>query len=178
MQLDRHAYSDQSQYAPLLRLLLTQDGSTTRLCEAINGAPILIHLHQQQASSLVPVEVRDILGGDLWLQRITSLHNEQSEVFMDNLSFTRLDAVPPWFTAALNEGRTPIGRLLDQLFVKRVQTPTSPAVQQLLWDAVGMPDVRASRSYLIATADGPFMLIFEVFRNALTRTDHTPTQAR
>lgn len=172
MQLDRHTYSDQQQHAPLLRLLLAHDGSTTRLCEAMNGAPMLIHLHRQQTVSQVPAEVHDILGGGLWLQRVSSLHNAQSEVFMDNLSFTRLDAVPAWFTEALNEGNTPIGRLLDQLFVKRVPTPTSPAVQNLLWDAVGLPDARASRSYHLSTPESPFMLIFEVFRDALTRLTH------
>lgn len=171
MQLDRHIYSDQSQYAPLLRLLLTHDGSTTRLCEAMNGASMLIHMHQQQTVSQVPTEVCDILGGGLWLQRVTSMHNAQSQVFMDNLSFTRLDAVPAWFTEALNEGSTPIGRLLDQLFVKRIKTVTSSAVQNVLWDSVGLPDARASRSYHITTSEGPFMLIFEVFRDALTRVD-------
>lgn len=171
MQLDRRIYSNQKQHDSFLRLLLTHDGSTTRLCEAIEGAPMQIHLHQQQTVSQVPAEVLHILGGNLWLQRVTSLHNSKAEVFMDNLSFTRLDAVPAWFIEALNEGSTPIGRLLDQLFIKRVKTPTSPALQDLLWNAVGMPDARASRSYYVATPEGPFMLIFEVFRNALTRLD-------
>lgn len=169
MKLDRGTYTNQKQHDSFLRVLMTHDGSTTRLREAVNGSSMLIHLHQQQTVSQVPAEVLSILGGDCWLQRVTSMHNAQAEVFMDNLSFTRLDAVPSWFLEALNEGHTPIGRLLDQLFIKRVKTPTSAALQNLLWDAVGMPDARASRSYQVATPEGSFMLIFEVFRDALTR---------
>jgi len=171
MQLDRRIYSNQKQHDSFLRLLLTHDGSTTRLCEAMEGAPMQIHLHQQQTVAQVPAEVQRILGGNVWLQRVTSLHNAQAEVFMDNLSFTRLDAVPAWFIEALNEGGTPIGRLLDQLFIKRVKTTTGSALQDLLWNTVGMPDARASRSYHVATPEGPFMLIFEVFRDALTKFD-------
>jgi chorismate-pyruvate lyase len=171
MQLDRHIYSNQKQHESLLRLLLTHDGSTTRLCEAVDGAPMQIHLHQQQAVSQVPTEVIHILGGNLWLQRVTSMHNSKAEVFMDNLSFTRLDAVPAWFIEALNEGHTPIGRLLDQLFIKRIKTSVNSELKDLLWSTVGMPDERASRSYYVATPEGPFMLIFEVFRDALTQLD-------
>jgi chorismate-pyruvate lyase len=171
MQFDRRIYSNQKQHDSFLRLLLTHDGSTTRLCEAMEGFPMKIHLHQQQTVSQVPAEVLSILGGNVWLQRVTSLHNAQGEVFMDNLSFTRLDAVPAWFIEALNEGSTPIGRLLDQLFIKRVKIPTSSELQDLLWNTVGLPDTRASRSYYVTTPEEPFMLIVEVFRNALTRFD-------
>ena len=171
MQLDRRTYSNQKQHDSFLRLLLTHDGSTTRLCEAVEGAPMQIHLHQQQTVSQVPAEVLRILGGNVWLQRVTSLHNAPGEVFMDNLSFTRLDALPDWFTEALNEGHTPIGRLLDQLFIKRVKTSVSSELKNLLWNTVGMPDERASRSYYVATPEGPFMLIFEVFRDVLTKLD-------
>ncbi len=152
-------------------MLLTHDGSTTRLCQALTGAPVGVYLHHQHRTTEVPTEVRDLLAGEvgeIWLQRVTSLYNTSGEVLMDNLSFTRLNSVPDWFIQGLDEGQAPIGHLLDQLFVKRKAVTTSSAVQNLLWDTVGKTDALASRSYQIATSDHAFMLIFEVFRGALT----------
>jgi chorismate-pyruvate lyase len=172
--LNRVQYSSHTQYDSLLRLLLTHDGSTTRLCSAVNNNAMAIHLHEQYIlstteSSLSPLvnELNTILGGTHWLQRITSLHNADGDVFMDNLSFTRLDAVPNWFVNALNEGKMPIGKLLDQLFIQRKPVDTSSSLQALLWNTVGLTDQRASRSYKITTPDNAFMLIFEVFRDAV-----------
>lgn len=87
---------------------------------------------------------------------------------MDNLSFTRLDVPPEWFTAGLDQGHAPIGHLLDKLFIKRGNVTVSNEVKKLLWEAVGAPDSNASRSYQISTQDNTFMLIFEVFRGAMT----------
>ena len=86
---------------------------------------------------------------------------------MDNLSFTRLDVVPDWFLKKLDEGRAPIGHMLNELFVQREPLPTSVALQQMLWSRVGMEDMAASRGYRIVTPQAPLMLIFEVFRAAI-----------
>ncbi len=172
--LNRVQYSTFTQYDSLLRLLITHDGSTTRLCSAINNNAMAIYLHKQYIITATELnvsplanELNTIMGGTHWLQRITSLHNADGDVFMDNLSFTRLDAVPSWFVNALNEGKMPIGKLLDQLFIQRKPVDTSPSLQTLLWNMVGLTDQRASRSYKITTPDNAFMLIFEVFRDAV-----------
>lgn len=172
MNLKRTLYSQHIQHEGLLRLLLTHDGSTTRLCSAVNHQDMAVYLHQQYTvvnmeNNPIGLELAMILGGNHWLQRITSLHNADHEVFMDNLSFTRLDAVPTWFVNALNEGKMPIGRLLDLLFIQRKPVKTGEALQNILWNTVGLIDDRASRSYTIATTEYTFMLIFEVFRDAL-----------
>jgi chorismate-pyruvate lyase len=172
LHLNRIPYSNHTQDNSLLRLLLTHDGSTTRLCSAINDAAVTVYVHQQHviadtdSNPIVP-ELQSILGGTRWLQRITSLHNQIGDVFMDNLSFTRLDTVPDWFLNALEEETVPIGRLLDQLFIQRKPIDTSLEMQHLLWNTVGVLDPRASRSYKIATPEHHFMLIFEVFRDAV-----------
>jgi chorismate-pyruvate lyase len=183
--LIRHLFSNHPADARWLNVLLTQDGSTTRLCSAMLGASVQIHVHQQHvvnavhahiidtlhqtAAPQIPTEVAALLGGTAWLQRITSLHDAQGNVLMDNLSFTCLDATPAWFMAALKEGTMPIGQLLDRLFIKRQAVSTTGAVHNLLWNAVGLPDSRASRSYQVATPEGAFMLIFEVFRGGLEK---------
>lgn len=155
-------------HAPLLRLLLAQDGSTTRICEALSGQPVDVVLHRQVATSEVPALVREQLGGQRWLERVTSLCCDGA-VMMDNLSYTRLDAVPEWFLAALQTGTAPIGHLLDRLFVQRESVPTSTELCAQLWKQVGLPDDRASRAYRIVVPEGPLMLIFESFRAAMVR---------
>lgn len=162
MSVERHLFPSDTQ-APLLRMLLALDGSTTRVCEALAQAPMQVQLIFQQQTQDVPKAVREQLGGEAWLTRVTSLH-ANGQVWMDNLSFTRLDAVPAWFLQRLNEGSAPIGHLLAHLFVRREPLEGSDPVEKMLWQHVGLPDTRASRSYRIVTEQGPLMMIFEAFR--------------
>src|SRR5512139_815447 len=168
MSVERHPFPDAPQHAPLLRALLALDGSTTRVCEALAQSPMQVQLIHQKRTHEVPQAVREQLGGSAWLERVTALH-AHGEVLMDNLSYTRLDAVPDWFLAKLDEGSAPIGHLLQRLFVQREPQPGSPEVEQALWQHVGQPDARASRCYRIVTAEGPLMLIFECFRRGMVQ---------
>lgn len=165
--LDRRPFPDTPEHALLKRFLLAQDGSTTRVCEHVAGRAVDVVLHRQARIEAVPEAVRRDLGGHQWLERVTSLAVD-GRVLMDNLSFTRLDAVPDWFLASLDEGRAPIGHLLDRLFVKRERLAADPVVAQRLWEQVGAPDEQASRAYRILTSEGPLMLIFEAFRAGMT----------
>lgn len=168
MSVERHPFPADPRHAALLRVLLALDGSTTRVCEAVAQSPVeLLVLHQAQTGD-VPAAVREQLGGDAWLVRVTSLH-AHGEVLMDNLSYTRLDAVPPWFLERLHEGHAPIGHLLAKLFVQRERLANTPEIEQVLWQHVGAPDLRASRSYRVITTDRPLMLIFESFRRGMVR---------
>jgi chorismate-pyruvate lyase len=128
-------------------------------------------LHYQERITEAPEEVQKHLGGTHWLSRVTSLCTSEGGVLMDNLSFTRLDVVPDWFLSKLDEGRAPIGHMLQQLFVRRESVETSAALQDMLWCRVGLPDPATSRGYRIVTPDGPLMLIFEVFRAAIQGHD-------
>jgi len=166
--LDRRPFPADAAHAPLLRLLLALDGSTTRVCEALAAAPVRIVLHRQANTDQVPQAVREQLGGTKWLERITSLVCDGA-VMMDNLSYTRLDAVPDTFLAALEDGAAPIGHLLEPLFVKRESVGGSAELRGRLWSTVGVRDERAARTYRIVTPDAPLMLIFEAFRAAMAR---------
>jgi chorismate-pyruvate lyase len=170
MNVERCVFPENPTHAPLLRLLLAADGSTTRLCEAIAGGPVELLLVHQAVTHQVPQAVRDQLGGQAWLHRVTSLH-ANGRVMMDNLSYTRLDAVPDDFLAALNQGQAPIGHLLKPLFIKRVGVQmgqhVNPLLAEQLWAHVGCPDLSASRAYHIETPQGPLMLIFEAYRQAM-----------
>jgi chorismate-pyruvate lyase len=166
MSVARHPFPSDPEHAPLLRLLLALDGSTTRACEAIAQAPMTVQLLHQVQTDEVPPAVREQLGGERWLLRVTSLH-AHGRVLMDNLSYTRLDAVPEWFLAQLHEGQAPIGHLLQRLYVQREPQAASPEIEQTLWQHVGQPDLRASRCYRIVTEQQPLMLIFETFRSGM-----------
>lgn len=153
--------------ASLLRLLLGQDGSTTRLCEVIAGVSVELHLHSQARVETVPDGVLEFLGGASWIERITSLH-VAGHVMMDNLTWTRVDKIPTEFADDLERGELPVGRLLDRLFVKRQMIQAS-SLGDVLWHQIGLPDPRASRAYMISSDLGPFMLVFETYRAEIAR---------
>ncbi len=151
----------------VLRMLLAQDGSTTRMCEAIAGGPLTLVLLRQVVTERVPDAVRAVLPGTRFLERVTSLA-AHGEVMMDNLSYIALDALPDAVRHGLEEGATPIGHLLDTLWVRR--RPLDEGAAELcraLWDTVGVPDPRAARAYSIWTPEGPRFVIAETFRRGM-----------
>ena len=168
--LQRQLFPQTPEHAKLLRLLLAQDGSATRLCEALAGKPISVLLQYQHRTSDVPAAIRSGLGGTAWLERITTLHTG-GVVLMDNLSYTRLDAVPDWFLAELDAGKAPIGYLLDRLCIQREDLRLDDEIAGRLWPHVGLPDPRATKLYRILTPDGPLMWVFETFRAGWVQWD-------
>jgi chorismate-pyruvate lyase len=152
----------------LLKLLLAQDGSTTKLCEAITDSRVELTVQAQTRVETVPEVVKRELGGISWLQRVTSLTTE-SRVLMDNLTFTRLDRVPEWFLADLEQGLAPVGHLLEKLFVRRNPVDSSLELETQLFENVGFPDSSSSRAYTINTEMGALMLVFETYRAGLAR---------
>lgn len=168
---ERQPFSTRATDQPLLRLLLAQDGSATRLCEALARRPITVQLQFQRRTTDVPPSVLAQLGGKAWLERATTLH-AHGVVLMDNLSYTRLDAVPDWFLAGLDAGTTPIGHLLDRLPIQRDDLALTDDIAERLWPHVGLPDARAAKLYRISTVDGPLMLVMETFRAGWTDAVH------
>lgn len=168
MSVERQLFPTGPATAPWLRALMALDGSTTRVCEAIAQQPVTLQMLHQTTTTDVPAAVREQLGGERWLERVTSLQ-AHGQVMMDNLSYTRLDAVPEWFLSGLDAGQAPVGHLLKHLFVQREPMPGSPALSSVLWHHVGQPDALASRTYRVVTATSPLMLIFEVYRGGMVR---------
>jgi chorismate-pyruvate lyase len=152
----------------LLKLLLAQDGSTTKLCEAMSDSDVSLVVHSQSRVDTVPEVVKRELAGTTWLKRISSLHSE-SKVFMDNLTFTRLDRVPDWFLSDLEQGNAPVGHLLEKLYVRRERIVSSFELEQELFEVVGLPDSGSSRAYRINVESGALMLVFETYRAGFAR---------
>lgn len=150
----------------LLRLLLAQDGSTTRLCEAVADGPVGLHVLSQHTLADVPAVVRQQLPGDRFIERITFLA-AHGEVMMDNLAYIALDGLDPSIERDLRAGTLPIGHLLARLWVRREAVADAQELPRRLWDAVGLPDPPATRCYRILTPDGPRMLIAETYRRGM-----------
>ena len=149
-----------------LALLLAQDGSTTRLCEAVAGGPVELHVLLQHATSAVPAIVREQLPGDQFIERITCLA-AHGQVLMDNLSYIALQGLAPDIERDLRAGTMPIGHLLARLWVRREPILAPPELAQRLWSAVGLPDDDATRSYRIVTPEASCMLICETYRRGM-----------
>ena len=150
----------------VLRLLLAQDGSTTRLCEAVAGGPVELHVLHQQVTTDVPNVVRSNLPGGQFIERITFLA-AHGEVLMDNLAYIALDGLDAAIERDLRAGTLPIGHLLARMWVRREPIGNGQPLCEKLWSAVGLPDEAATRSYRIVTADAPRMVIAETYRRGM-----------
>jgi chorismate-pyruvate lyase len=148
-----------------LDVFLAQDGSTTRTCEAIAGVPPTIRVLRQTQTAEVPRIVRDLLPGATYLERFSSMV-ARGETMMDNLVYGIWDALPEAMRRDLASATVPIGRMLDELWVRRIALPASSSVElwERLWDSVGMPDARASRAYTVESPQGVLLVIAETFR--------------
>lgn len=150
----------------LLQLLLTQDGSTTRLCESIAGGPVQLHVLQQRVTHEVPTVVLTALRGSEFIERCTCLA-AHGQVMMDNLSYIALEGLAADVRRDLERGEMPIGHLLQRLWVRREVLPDAAVVLERLWGQVGMEDAQASRVYRIVAPEGPCMLIGETYRRGM-----------
>lgn len=150
----------------LLRLLLQQDGSTTRLLEALSGAEITVHVLEQGLVHVLPVPLAGVLPGTTFLRRITSLEAD-GRVLLDSISYIAVEVLPRPIVQALVEGIRPIGHVLVPLWTRRVFRDGDTQLLEELWAAVGEPDPQASRSMLVVTPEGPCMVLAETFRGGV-----------
>jgi len=150
----------------VLQLLLAQDGSTTRLCEAVARGPVSLHVLEQRVVDAVPAEVSAALPGSMFIERITCLA-AHGQVMMDNLSYIALDGLPANLRRDIEDAKISIGHLLSRLWVRRAFIDVGPTLHERLWAAVGLPDANASRAYCIATPDGLGLLIAETYRRGM-----------
>lgn len=150
----------------VLKLLLTQDGSTTRLCEAVAGSPVQLHVLAQRITGDVPAAVRRSLPGASFIERVTCLA-AHGEVMMDNLSYIALEGLDARMRRELEAGATPIGHLLARLWVRRAALSSGHDLLERLWHHVGLPDAGASRHYRVEGTEGSMMVIAETFRQGM-----------
>jgi chorismate-pyruvate lyase len=150
----------------LLALLRAQTGSTTRLCEALAGGPVALHLLHQSTAGHVPALVRRELPGTRFIERVTCLA-AHGQVMTDNLVYVALDGLDAALAHDLDQARVPIGHLLAGAFTHRRLLDATPDLHEPLWHVVGLPDAAASRAYCLATAQGVRMLIVETFRRGM-----------
>jgi chorismate-pyruvate lyase len=159
----------------LLRLFLTQDGSTTRLCEAMARDRVTVHLLDQAIVHELPSHLKTALPGHSFLRRIISLAAE-GQVLLDSISYIALGALDAESVARLEAGTIPIGHVLDDLWTRRSFRSRDDGLFDELWREVGEPDAQASRSYTVLTPQGPCMVIAETFRRGMFTIASTSDQ--
>jgi len=150
----------------MLRLFLTQDGSTTRLCEAIAGERVSLQVLDQHVVHELPAQMTGALPGARFLRRLIAL-GARGQVMLDSISYMAMDALGSDDLRALEGGATPIGYLLANLWTRRGFRPHDPQLFEELWRKVGIPDAQASRSFTVITPEGPCMVIAETFRRGI-----------
>jgi chorismate-pyruvate lyase len=150
----------------VLPLLLHQDGSTTRLLEALSGGPVTVHVLQQHVVAELPAGLRGVLPGSRFLRRLTSL-TARGHVLLDSIGYIAIDTLPAAIVQELEEGQRPIGHLLAQLWTRRRFRSGDDALFEELWHATGEPDATASRSCIIDTPQGACMVLGETFRQGI-----------
>jgi hypothetical protein len=154
--------------ALLLRVLLAQDGSTTRLCAAICGAAPGLRVHTQDPAARVPGPAAALLSEAHCVERFSSLDGPRG-VMMDNLVYADMTRIAGELHGDLEAARIPLGHLLDRLWVRREPLPREQALPLLerLWELSGEPDSEASRAYVVRSTAGVLFLIAETFRHGL-----------
>jgi len=152
--------------AALLRVMVEQDGSMTRLCEALAGAPVELRLRHQCLTHEVPPEVCGLLPGARFIERVTSLVSA-GRVLADNLVYVALLGLDAELQQDLQTGRRPIGHLMDGRPHRRDVVQVGPAVLGRLWATVGVPTPEAMRCYTMRTPQGSAMLVCEALRRGL-----------
>lgn len=150
----------------VLQLLIAQDGSTTRLLEALAGCAISVRVHQQGVVPVLPAQLEGVLHGGRFLRRVVSLE-AHGHVVLDSLSYTAIDALPHALTRELQEGIRPIGKVLSGLWTQRTFRSEDTELFGELWESVGCPDPQASRSSCIHTPAGPCVILAETFRRGV-----------
>jgi chorismate-pyruvate lyase len=150
----------------LLTVLLAQDGSTTRLCEALSDGPLTLQVLLQQSITAAPAVVRQALPEGPWIERVSSLV-AHGQVLTDNLVYIATPAVEPALADDLHSGHRPIGHLLRGRFTQRRFLNDAAPLFERLWQQVGSPDPAASRAYVLSTPQGPLMVVVEAFRRGL-----------
>jgi chorismate-pyruvate lyase len=162
----------------LLRLLLKQDGSTTRLLEELTGCGIGVCVLEQAVVQELPLPLAGALRGKTFLRRLTAL-KAKGHVLLDSISYTDVDTLPRAVLDELVAGLRPIGHLFSALWTKRTFRHEDTTLLGELWATVGLPDPQASRSCVILTPKGPCMLLGETFRKGIVTlaSEHAESSA-
>jgi chorismate-pyruvate lyase len=172
-QLRREPFPSPSEHANdvaweevILRMLIGQDGSTTRLLETMAGERISVHIIEQRVLHELPQELTGDLPGNSFLRRVVALE-AKGHVLLDSISYIAMDALPEPISRELQEGVLPIGTVLSRLWTRRTFRDQDTNLFEQLWSATGHPDRRASRSSCLHTPNGPCIILGETFRHGV-----------
>ncbi len=157
---------------PLLRLLLTSDGTLVDHLAAFYGKPV--HLEQVCQREVILDDVTaDRLGvatGEKGLERFARLRvGDPGEIVVVASSFFPRATLTPGLSRAMQAGRLPLGKLIQHLLVRRDRLEIARLPVPEMAQALGRPETECfwTRRYRLTLSDGGVGVIFETFAPAL-----------
>ncbi|MBO1337164.1 hypothetical protein [Streptomyces sp. VRA16 Mangrove soil] len=160
------------------RMLLSSDGSTTTLLEALLDCSLTVRVHSQgpvQAQSLYP-RARLELGlapGDTAVERHSALLAPSDDVVSVNVVSY---AAPPSGWSGSSADSAPLGRRLREAGTKQHRRILSSGISEWPGDDAHQPC--AYKEYIIACEDGSQLYVMEKFNPAFVAADTRDTDDR
>ena len=161
--------------SPVQRILLTTDGSVTRVLEALGREPVVVETIIQEV-----IEADDALAGVLGVSpgedvnyRVVNLVNSQG-VLMRAVSYAPVARLEPGFRAPIMRRDKPIGRIMAELGIEArrevTDVGTAPAGEELA-RVFNVPagSVLLRRTYNIIRRGDVLLSITEMFPYAFFR---------
>ncbi len=158
---------------PILKCLLSTNGSITLLLEAFFG-------ERQRADKLSEEEVvftedhpdLKLRAGDNAMERVILLRGTQTQrAYLHATTLVALDKICPEFRKSLQSTQTPIGRLWDdhkmELFKEMLRYERQPAGDLAESFDIAETDLLISRTYRVYSDNKCIMLITESFPESL-----------
>ncbi|MEV3859957.1 hypothetical protein AB0J38_37325 [Streptomyces sp. NPDC050095] len=153
------------------RMLLSSDGSTTTLLEALLDCSLAVRVHSQgpvQAESLYPRARRE-LGldvGDMAVERHSALLAPAGDVVSVNVVSY---AAPPSGWSGSSSDSAPLGRRLREAGTKQHRRILASGISEWPGDDAHQPC--AYKEYIIACEDGAQLYVLEKFNPAFVTAD-------
>ncbi|MFB7504012.1 MULTISPECIES: chorismate pyruvate-lyase family protein [Streptomyces] len=163
-------------------MLLTSDGSTTLLLEALVGEELVVHVSSQEQRPAGEFSEASMVFHDLTdrcplLVRRSQVHMRQGEPISDNLVRAPVDGSALY--ALMEDRQAPLGRGMGRLGVSQARQLLSMGLGS--WpDTPGSTKTCASKTYVMVERGRPVMYMAEKFNPAYVpvRTqDQVPASA-
>ncbi|WP_457555853.1 chorismate--pyruvate lyase family protein [Candidatus Pyrohabitans sp.] len=170
---DLESLAERVDLSPLHRVLLTTDGSITRLLEAVELSPIAVEAVLQEVVK-APREVAELLGireGEEVNHRVVNLRSCRG-VLVRATSFAALARLEPEFRRQVMMAEKPIGRIMAELQVesrREILGFSCFRADSELARVFGMKEgtLMLERRYLILCRSLPLIYIVERFPHEL-----------
>ncbi len=155
--------------SPLHRILLTTDGSITRILEALEGCTVDVETVLQKVVRATPeiAEVLQIEAGEEVNHRVVNLRSCR-RTLVRATSYAPLSRLEPEFREAVMRADKPIGRIMAELELESRReilgfSAISASAELARVFGIAQGELLLERRYIIVYRRAPLLYITEVF---------------